>query len=77
MALYTFYMCNSDGGSNALEVFDLASDINAEIFAQRMLREHPSCAYVAIFEKDRAVATRHRDPAEAAARTSGHRQHAG
>ena len=62
MALYTFYMCNRDGGSNALEAFDLGSETEAETCALRMLREHPSCAYVAVFEEDRAVLTRYRQP---------------
>lgn len=60
MAIYTFYLCNPDGVSTSLEVFELASDDHVAARAAAVLDQHPSCASVAVWEDDRPVLTRHR-----------------
>lgn len=60
MALYTFYLCRPDGGAASFEAFELASDAQAQRRAPQLLAEHQSCAYVAIWDGDRPVATLHR-----------------
>ena len=67
MPMYTFYLCNLGGGSNSFESFDLGSDADAPERALKMLADHPSCTYVAVWNDERAVFERHREmpPAEA------------
>jgi hypothetical protein len=60
MAMYIFYLFNRGGGAISLEAFDLASDDDADERALTMLDQHPSCAYVAVWEDERAVLKRHR-----------------
>ena len=60
MAIYTFYLCNLDGGSNSFEAFELGGDKSAPEHALKLLGEHPSCAYVAVWEGDRPIMERHR-----------------
>nr|MEA2797562.1 hypothetical protein [Phenylobacterium sp.] len=60
MAIYTFYLCNRDGRSNSFEAFELGSDTSAPERALKLLGEHPSCAYVAVWEGDRPILERHR-----------------
>ena len=60
MAVYTFYLCRPDGSAASFEAFELASDAEARRRAPQILAEHPSCAYVAVWDGDRCVATRHR-----------------
>jgi hypothetical protein len=67
MAVYTFYLCNSGGEAISLEAFELPSDDDVEDRARRMLDEHRSCAYVAVWDVDRAVLTRNRQRADVAA----------
>lgn len=62
MAIYTFHLCSLGGGSNSFEAFDLGSDDDAPQRALKMLAEHPSCAYVAVWSGERAVLERHRNP---------------
>ena len=60
MTIYTFYLCNLDGGANSFEAFALGSDAEAPERARRMLREHPSCTYVAVWDDERPVLESHR-----------------
>jgi hypothetical protein len=63
MPIYTFYLCNLDGGSNSFEAFELGGDKSAPDRALKLLGEHPSCAYVAVWEGDRPILERHRTAA--------------
>ena len=63
MAIYTFYLCNPDGSSTSFEAFELGGDKSAPERALKLLGEHPSCAYVAVWEGDRPILERHRAPA--------------
>ena len=60
MALYTFFLCKLDGSAFSFEVFELGSDAEAPLMAQRMLAEHLSCDYVAVWEDMRPVRIAHR-----------------
>ncbi len=62
MAIYTFYLCNPDGRSISFEAFELGGDNSAPERALKLLGEHPSCAYVAVWEGDRPILERHRAP---------------
>jgi hypothetical protein len=57
VAIYTFYPCKRDGGSEVFEVYDLPSDDPVEQVARVVLKEHASCAYVAVWAGERRVAT--------------------
>ncbi|MGZ3272767.1 MAG: hypothetical protein ACXU82_06000 [Caulobacteraceae bacterium] len=70
MAVYTFYICNPDGGASSFEAFALNSDAEAPARAIKMLREHPSCAYVAVWEDQRPVLERYRDASGAEAQSA-------
>lgn len=61
MAIYTFYLCSLGGGSSSFEAFDLGSDEDAPPRALKMLADHPSCTYVAVWEGDRSVLEQRRD----------------
>jgi hypothetical protein len=61
MPMYTFYLCSLGGGAESFEAFDLGSDEDAPARALKMLRDHPSCTYVAVWAGDRAVLERHRE----------------
>jgi hypothetical protein len=71
MAIYTFYLCNLGGGADSFEAFDLGSDAEAPERALQMLRDHPSCTYVAVWDDQRPVLERHRS-ASLAAGKAGH-----
>jgi hypothetical protein len=61
MAIYTFYLCDPGGGASSFEAFALASDAEASERALKMLKEHPSCIYVDVWDDDRPVLQRYRD----------------
>lgn len=61
MAIYTFYLCAGDGGAASFEAFELGGDEFAPARALRMLSEHPSCAYVAVWSEDREVLSSYRE----------------
>lgn len=63
MAIYTFYLCSGDGAANSFEAYELGSDTYAPDRALKLLAEHPSCAYVAVWEGDRPLLERHRSVA--------------
>jgi len=62
MALYTFYLCKLDGSATSFEMLELASDSEAPLQAQRMLAEHLSCDYVAVWDDARPVRVAHCGP---------------
>ena len=55
--LYTFYPCDPDGSSQTFEAVELPGDRLAAERAELILRDHASCAYVAVWEGDRPVLT--------------------
>ena len=63
LAVYTFYLCSSDGAATSFEAFDLGGDEHAHERALRMLGEHPSCSYVAVWEGDRPLMEQRREAA--------------
>jgi hypothetical protein len=62
VALYTFYLCKIDGSSSSFEMWEAASDKEARPVAQRMLAEHLSCDYVAVWADQRPVCVQPRRP---------------
>ena len=63
MPMYTFYLCSGAGDAVSLEAFELGSDEHAPERALKMLQEHPSCAYVAVWNGERPVLEHHRQSA--------------
>ena len=59
-ALYTFYLCRRDGASTSFETFELGGDQDAAARALKMLADHPSCAYVTVWQDDRPLMEKHR-----------------
>jgi hypothetical protein len=55
LAIYTFYLCAGDGAASSFEAFELGGDEFAPERALKMLSEHPSCAYVAVWAEDREI----------------------
>jgi hypothetical protein len=60
VTIYTFYLCNLGGGASSFEAFDLGSDAEAPDRALKMLKDHPACAYVTVWNETRPVLVRHR-----------------
>lgn len=63
MTVYTFYLCSGDGAATSFEAFDLGGDEHAPERALKLLGEHPSCSYVAVWEGDRPLVEAHRENA--------------
>ena len=61
MTIYTFYLCSGDGSASSFEAFELGSDEHAPARALRLLGEHPSCSFVAVWEGDRPLMEQHRE----------------
>ena len=61
MALYTFHLCGEDGFSSSFEMRELPYDSAAYPMAGALLEQHASAAYVAVWEDERPVLSRHRD----------------
>lgn len=57
MSMYTFFPCQADGGSIGLRARELNSDAEAMAFAADLLAEYDSCAYLAVWDGERAVGT--------------------
>jgi len=55
MPIYTFYPCRPDGSSSTFEAFELTNDLEAEERAARLREQHPSCAFVTVWQGDREV----------------------
>ena len=72
MAIYTFYLCSLGGGASSFESFELGSDDDAPERALKMLSDHPSCTYVAVWSDERQVLERRRDPEPAEAALGAH-----
>jgi hypothetical protein len=62
MPLYTFYACTEDGVSTCFETRELPYDSAAFPAAGEVLNEHASAAYVAVWDDQRPVLSRHREP---------------
>ena len=60
MSMYTFFFCSPDGSSSSFEAFHLPCQSGVAELAAKLLDEHPSCAYVAVWEGDRPVLERWR-----------------
>ncbi|CAN7143487.1 hypothetical protein LJR225_000091 [Phenylobacterium sp. LjRoot225] len=55
MPIYTFYPCRPDGSSATFEAFELANDAEAQRRALALLPQHPTCAFVTVWQGDREV----------------------
>ena len=61
-SLYTFHCYDGDRAPTAMQAAQFPSDAAAIQYAERVLAEHLSAAYVVVCEGDREVATRTRTP---------------
>ena len=61
MALYMFHLCNLRGEAPSFEAHDLAQDSQTYPKAGQLLREHPSCDHVEVWQGERPVLARHRE----------------
>ena len=61
MPIYTFHMCSADGFSSCFELRELPYDSATYPVATALLEEHRSAEYVAVWEGERPVLSRHRD----------------
>ena len=55
MKFYTLYFCRSDGSAITFELLEFLDDREAHEKAGAILRDHPTCAYVRLWEGDREV----------------------
>lgn len=55
MAIYTFDLCNLGGGAGSFEAFALGTDDEAPERALKMLKDHPSCTDVAVWDDERQI----------------------
>ena len=55
MPIYTFYPCRPDGSSTTFEAYELEDDSEALQRAVELLAQHPSCAFVTVWQGDREV----------------------
>jgi PAS domain S-box-containing protein len=62
MPLYAFYFCRQDGSAPVFEAHEAASPAAAGAMARDLMRGHPSCAYVTVYEDDDEVLTCRREP---------------
>jgi hypothetical protein len=60
MTQYSFYLCERDGSSTAVEAHDLATDAEVAERALEVLAQHPKSAYVAAWDGERPILARHR-----------------
>lgn len=61
MTLYTFHICDAHGFSACFDARELNFDSAAYPIAGDLLMQHPSAAYVAVWDEDRPVLERHRE----------------
>ena len=55
MPIYTFYPCRADGAPTTFEAIELRDDFEAQGHVARLLRQHPTCAFVTVWSGDRTV----------------------
>jgi hypothetical protein len=53
--MYTFDCRRADGTSVCLEAVEVTRDVAALLWARRVLRAHPTCEIVEVFQNERAV----------------------
>ncbi len=58
--LYTFHSYGADGVPIAMQTAAFPTDAAATEYAEHVLAEHRSAAYVVVCDAERQVATRHR-----------------
>ncbi len=62
MPLYAYYFCREDGAAPAFEVHEAHTAAQARARAPELLKAHPSCAYVTVFEDEQELFTLRRPP---------------
>ena len=60
MSMFTFYLWQTDRSAESFEIFDLDDDAQAVIRARTMLAQHPTCAFVTVWDQDRLTHTERR-----------------
>lgn len=55
MPMYTFYPCKPDGSAATFEALNLSDDASAAERAKKLIRLHPECAYLNVWQADRKV----------------------
>ncbi len=55
MPMYTLYPCKPDGSAATFEALQLRDDAGAAVCAEALIRLHPECAYVNVWQGDRKV----------------------
>ncbi len=66
MSLYIFYPTSEAGLSSTFVARELLTERDAALTAQALLAEHPRCAYVAVWQDDSRLPSRHRRRTSAA-----------
>ena len=62
MTIYTFYVCTADGISTCFETRELPFDSAAFPVAGVLLKDHSSASFVSVWDDQRPVLCRYRDP---------------
>lgn len=62
MTLYTFHMCDTEGFSTCFETRELPFDSAAFPVSGELLAQHPTADHVSVWDDDRPVLARHREP---------------
>ena len=60
MSMFTFYLWKTDRSAESFEIFALDDDAQAVIRARAMLAQHPTCAFVTVWDEDRLTHTESR-----------------
>jgi len=60
MPMYTFHLCNAEGGAPSFEAFELSGDHDIFARAEALMGQHLSCDHVEVWQGERAVLALHR-----------------
>ena len=60
MSMFTFYLWKSDRSAESFEIFALDNDAQAALRARALLAQHPTCAFVTVWDEDRLTHTERR-----------------
>jgi hypothetical protein len=60
MSVFTFYLWKTDSSAESFEMFALDDDAQAAVRARAMLAQHPTCAFVTVWDGDRLTHTENR-----------------
>lgn len=60
MSMFTFYLWKTDRSAESFEIFALDDDAQAVIRARTVLAQHPTCAFVTVWDQGRLTHTESR-----------------